>query len=360
MDRKLSRKPLFGLAQASKVLAAGMVLASACQCPECHETADFLEGERQEAASRHLQGELIPSDSLVVGVAAGYVPPQWAVAGDTVVIYEAGSDHIRIVADAFGAQMTDTLNLPVRTHADASNAYAGLEIHNGKLYVLDGPSGGVSAYGIFEKERLFDLHWGDIEVRRFCVVNDSTVAVLNDRTGSPVISLATKEGPGNVMGRAEADEHGHYNRLRTHGWLACDAGNIYWAGYSEPVLAGYELSGKKRFTKNTVDFFDTSGNYAFYPERQGENFWLSPGAIFAASSIAVRGDELWVLVHPNGEERFSLIDAYDSKTGSYQRSYRVPWGMLSSLYSADGGMAYAMRSEVEAGRVVIYRFSLPQ
>lgn len=338
----------------AKILAVVAMCFASCQRAE---TVDFLAGERQVVASRDLQGDLVPVDSFSVNVAAGYVPPQWAVTGDTVIIYEASEGHVRMITSAFGAQHTDTLHLPANENGGASNRAFDIEVRNGRLYVMDGSSGGVSVYSLSQKEHLMSLSWGEMEVKRFCVVNDSTVAVLNNRSGSPVLALAAKEGVVKTIGQAAAGEDGYYNRLRTQGWLACDAGNIYWVGYSEPLLARYEVSGARGFTKSTVDFFETSGNYAFYPERQGENFWLSPGAIFASSSISIRGDELWVLVHPNGEDRFSLIDVYEASTGLYKRTYRVPMGILSSLHSVNG-VVYTLRDEVEAGRVVIYRFDL--
>lgn len=331
----------------------------ACSCPNCDEIGDFLEGQSQSVTSRILQGDLIPADSVIIDVIAGHLAPQWTLHGDSLIIYEAGADHIRIIQDVFGAQSTDSVDLSISLIGELPNASSDLKVRNGKLYILEGPSESVSVYSLSEKKFLFKIVWDDMEVKRFCVVNDSTVALLNNRTGSPVLALVTSEGLELSIGQAAAGEDGHYNRLRTHGWMACDTDNIFWVGYSEPLLAGYEVSGQNKFSRNTIDFFDVTGNYAFYPERQGDNFWLSPGAIFAASSLIVRDDELWVLVHPNGEDRFSLIDVYDSDTGFYQRSYRVHLGMLSSLHYAGGGVAYVMRSEVEVGRIVIYQFKFP-
>lgn len=338
------------------MLTMCILVFSACSCPECDEKSDFLAGQSQAVTSRSLQGELIPADSVIIDVAAGYVAPQWTIVGDTLIIYEADADHIRIIPHAFGAQKSDSVDFSLSLIGELPNPASDLKARNGKLYVLEGRSAGISVYSLSQQEFLFKLVWDDMEAKRFCVVNDSTVALLNDQTGSPVLTLLTNEGLEKSIGQAVPGEDGHYNRLRTHGWLACDAENIFWAGYSEPLLAGYDVSGQSMFSRHTVDFFDVTGNYAFYPERQGDNFWLSPGAIFAASSLALRDDQLWALVHPNGEDRFSLIDVYATSDGSYQMSYRVPVGLLSSLVVNDEGKVYAMRSEAEGGRIVLFEF----
>jgi hypothetical protein len=110
---------------------------------------------------------------------------------------------------------------------------------------------------------------------------------------------------------------GFSEMMKYVGYLYNDGDNIFYAGYSEPILRKYSTDGTLYFSRATIDNYDTDG---FYVERaMGENRMVgySEDAKHSSMDAAYYNGTLLVIPFHNGNEELKYIDLYDASNGDY-------------------------------------------
>ncbi len=113
--------------------------------------------------------------------------------------------------------------------------------------------------------------------------------------------------------------------MKYPGYLYTRGNEIFYAGYSEPLIRKYLTDGTLIFSRSTVDNYDTDG---FYEERtMGENRMVgfSEDAMFSSMDATYYNGTLLVIPSHNGNEEVKYIDLYDALNGDYLESLSLEY-----------------------------------
>jgi hypothetical protein len=105
--------------------------------------------------------------------------------------------------------------------------------------------------------------------------------------------------------------------------------SFYFAGYSEPLIRRYDLSGDTTelvFSRAVIDDYNSENNYR-KPERSSNvQVWdYTDEAQYASRDIAVDDNYLYSVRHHNDEEGYKYLDIYDVEDGSYRGSFSLQY-----------------------------------
>jgi hypothetical protein len=108
--------------------------------------------------------------------------------------------------------------------------------------------------------------------------------------------------------------------MKYPGYLYNDGENIFYAGYSEPILRKYTTDGTLFFSRSTVDNYDTENNYIERTMGENRMVGLSEDAKVSSMDVAYYDGTLLVIPFHHGDEDVKYIDLYDASTGDYLKT----------------------------------------
>jgi hypothetical protein len=129
--------------------------------------------------------------------------------------------------------------------------------------------------------------------------------------------------------------------------------DIYYAGFSEPILKKFTLKGKLDYSVSAIDNYNTKFNYI---TTQGENqkvMGYAPGALFSTIDFDIFKNKWYVLQAPNGNHKISYLDIYNAKNGNYLASFKLK--PLTFQICVDKQYIYTIEKKEENDYLVVYK-----
>jgi len=90
--------------------------------------------------------------------------------------------------------------------------------------------------------------------------------------------------------------------MKYAGYISGDESNVYFAGYSEPLLRKYTTDGELIFSRSTIDNFDTSDFYEVRTQGDMRMAGFSDDALFSSMDVAHYEGYLIVIPSRNNNE----------------------------------------------------------
>jgi len=136
--------------------------------------------------------------------------------------------------------------------------------------------------------------------------------------------------------------------LAYNGSITYNNQSLYFAGYSEPLIRRYDLSGEEPelvFSRAVIDDYNSENNYRKMERTAGgSRFWMfTQDAKFSSEDIAVDDNYLYSVRHHNDEEGYKYLDIYDVEDGSYRGSFSLLH--YPSEIAVDEDYIYTLESE---------------
>lgn len=99
------------------------------------------------------------------------------------------------------------------------------------------------------------------------------------------------------------------------GFINTQNDNIFYAGFSEPLLKKYASDGKLAYSVATIDNFNTEANYM--KSDGGAMMGYTPAAQFSTRSFNIY-QSYWIVVsYKNGDQISTNLDIYNEHNGHY-------------------------------------------
>jgi hypothetical protein len=115
--------------------------------------------------------------------------------------------------------------------------------------------------------------------------------------------------------------------VQSGGHIEYNNQSLYFGGFSEPLIRGYDLSGQEpelNFSRAVIDGYNSEKNYR-KPERVpgGRMYSFTDEAQFASEDIAVDDNYLYSVRHHNNKEGYKYLDIYAVENGNYIGSFTL-------------------------------------
>ncbi len=149
------------------------------------------------------------------------------------------------------------------------------------------------------------------------------------------------------------------NMLSYEGKISGAENAVFFGGYSEPILKKYDTTnGNLLFSVQTMDYFDSSGNYDTAQSGEFMVYGYADNALYAVQAMDVNGDNLYVKNYANGNKTAKAIDIYSAKDGAYQASFNAQRSEVLHI-SADDEAIYTIETNPENGHFWLTRYDKP-
>lgn len=324
-------------------------------CQEPATRKDFFASSEQILKVRNVAGTIAPGDSVSLSsVGADYVS-QFRVR-DGAVYFGGLGTTVRVLKDAFQSPSLDSIVIAEGRGPGEITRISDFDLHGNHLLVMDYSQYKIVVYSLRDKSYIREIRWPEIRALKFCALTDTSAVILNGYEPQRFINIVANDSIYSSFGEVLISEGGTFNPLTLEGKLECGANGIFFGGYSEPVLARYEPYGSRQFAVKTIEPVNASQNYLTSNQAGGAVFRFTPEALFSTLDMALNGDHLVTVPHPNGNTTISLLDVYDAASGEYKHSSRVELGGIY-LLDADGSFLYGVRADA-LSEYWIYRFEL--
>ncbi len=106
-----------------------------------------------------------------------------------------------------------------------------------------------------------------------------------------------------------------HNPMVYEGFINTQNSNIYYAGYSEPLLKKYSSEGELLYSVATIDNFNTEANYM--KSEGGAMMGYTPAAQYSTESFSIYQSYWVVIPYENGDQISTHLDIYNERNGHY-------------------------------------------
>ena len=160
----------------------------------------------------------------------------------------------------------------------------------------------------------------NFQIHRFVALNLNHVITLSFLKGEYVIKVIDTEKDYVKQNFLKKDND--LSPIVYEGKIAANKnGEIFYSGFSEPVLIKFSEDEEKQFSVDHVDSYSSLTNYIKMDTGNGfSSYRYSPTAEFYTISSAYFNDMVCILVK-RGEDKY--VDFYNSDNGKYQYSIEV-------------------------------------
>lgn len=160
----------------------------------------------------------------------------------------------------------------------------------------------------------------NLNVHRFIALDLNRVIVFSLLNGENIISVIDLERDSLLQEFFKKDKN--LSPLIYEGKISSNMNDqIFYSGFSEPVLMKFSSEGKKLYSVNHVDSYSSLTNYVqFETGNGGMSYRYSPTAEFYTSSMVYFNDFICILVK---KEEDKYVDFYNSVNGYYKYSIKV-------------------------------------
>lgn len=194
------------------------------------------------------------------------------------------------------------------------------DVYNNEIFISDKQQGKISIYnfdGILKEE--FSLP--EIIADRIQVIDNNRILTFSLKTGKHVFNIINRDG--DILDsfiNTEPDLH----YLMYSGDIYYQTGNIYFVGYSEPIIKKYNLQTKDLiYSIDAIDSYPTEDNYVKNELGGFSSSSYSPAALYSSLGYTIHHDQLYMTRHHNGNVEGKYLDIYNSVTGEYIFSYEL-------------------------------------
>lgn len=106
-----------------------------------------------------------------------------------------------------------------------------------------------------------------------------------------------------------------YNPMVYEGLINTQNNNIYYAGFSEPLLKKYSSEGELVYSVATIDNFNTEANYI--KTDGGSMMGYTPAAQFSTEGFIIYQSYWIVIPYKDGDQISTHLDIYNEHNGHY-------------------------------------------
>lgn len=145
-----------------------------------------------------------------------------------------------------------------------------------------------------------------------------------------------------------------YNPIRFSGQILIDDGYLYFAGYSEHILAKWDREGALSYAMTTIDDVPGDVNHVSVVGQEQSIFTYTDFALFSAIDAAIYND-YWLIVHRgdwNEDPYVQYLDVYNKNNGKYLATFQFP-NMITSI-AIDDEFLYTLENIEDEIFLVIY------
>lgn len=226
------------------------------------------------------------------------------------------------------------------------------DVHNNEIFISDRQQGKISIYnfdGILKEE--FSLP--EIIADRIQVIDNKRILTFSLKTGNYVFNILNREG--DILDSfIETQPDLHY--LMYSGDIYYNTDDIYFVGYSEPIIKKYNLQTKNLiYSIDVINSYSTEDNYVKNELGGFSSSSYSPAALYSSLGYTIYNDQLYMTRHHNGNVEGKYLDVYNSVTGEYIFSYELEHFPSGSGIIVDENHIYSLeKSHGNKRWLVIY------
>ncbi|MDR9417480.1 hypothetical protein [Gracilimonas sp.] len=136
------------------------------------------------------------------------------------------------------------------------------------------------------------------------------------------------------------------NMMMYTGEIHVNTDNIYFSGYSEPIIKKYSIEEEVlKFSEEVVDSYESKNNYKFGADGSSSVQGFSEDAIYNTNGMDVSGNIIANVPHHNGRKGYKYIDLYNIEDGEYLKSIEMFGYPLINGIQIDDNYIYSLEMD---------------
>lgn len=280
-------------------------------CNENEEKKNFLSKEVQKTDQRTIKGSLAAIDSI--DLAKFNIYDAYSIKMNQTHLFVKDSEDFKVVAiskDDFDSHYT--IDIKEGKGPQEILHFQSFDVKDSLMVILDENYSKILTFklpDIFIKE--FTLQ--ETTAHRIRILNSKSYILFTPIIGSKY--LFNLMNINNKTLQRFENLPPQYNPMVYEGFINTQNDNIYYAGFSEPLLKKYASDGELAYSVATIDNFNTEANYL--KTDGGAMMGYTPAAQFSTESFNIYQSYWIVIPYKNGDQISTNLDIYNEHNGHY-------------------------------------------
>ncbi|MGD8747668.1 MAG: hypothetical protein PVI44_04320 [Balneolaceae bacterium] len=277
-------------------------------CKEKHKK--FTSRKPQSIEKRAYKDTLVPLDSLNLSKVDLYESGTLRI--NKTHLFVKGKDKIVIISkDNFDNHKTITFKKGKGPQEILQ--LESFDVRDSLLTVLDERQNKVLTYrlpNVFEGENKFNK----VMPHRIRILNRNSYLLFAPASSEYLFNeVNTKKGEVFRFGKLPLN----HNLLVFEGYIDVKNNNIYYAGFSEPMLKKYSLDGDLLYSVATIDNYDTEANYVKSEDGNNLMIGFTPAAQFSTAGFDIFNNYWFIIPYRLDNKLTGELDIYNKHSGKY-------------------------------------------
>ncbi len=272
---------------------------------------NFLSKEVQKTDQRIIKGTLAAVDS--VDLAEFNIYDAYSIKMNQTHLFVKDAKDFKIVAITKGDfDRHYTIGLKEGKGPKEILQLQSFDVTDSSLVILDERQDKILTFelpNVFIKE--FKLK--EVMAHRIRILNNKSYIIFAPMIGSKYLFNLMNINKGTL--RRFENVPSQHNPLVYEGYINTQNNNIYYAGFSEPLLKKYSSDGELVYSVATIDNFNTEANYI--KTDGGAMMGYTPAAQFSTEGFNIYQSYWIVIPHKNGDQISTHLDIYNEHNGHY-------------------------------------------
>ncbi len=328
-------------------------------CSVHHPKRKFLDKTPQKVHHRTVMGKLDPVDSLKLST-IGIYRPGWIRLNKTHLFISNNVGEYKIVVldkHNLKEKEVDNLNIQKGKGPGEMVNFMDFDVRDSLLVLADENQRKMEFWKLpdtFLKEVVMPNP--KVSPHRLQIINAKRYMLFSPTYSSGFL-FNIVDGKGNrVSGFFKIPAN--YNKFAYEGEIRLVGNELYYAGFSEPILKKYTLKGRLEYSVSTIDNYNTAGNYATIQGGTQTVMRYAPGALFSTPDFDVSKKYWYVLPAANGDPKFTYLDIYDEENGDYLATFKLRH--LAGMLQVDDHFIYTIEKEKDNYLLTVYKNNIVQ
>ena len=317
----------------------------------------FLDKTPQKTHHRIVMGKLDPADSLNLAT-LGIYRPGWIRLNKTLLFISNNVGEYKIVAlDKHDLKEDDSLNIHKGKGPGEMVNFMDFDVRDSLLVLVDENQRKMEFWklpDVFLKEVVMPNP--KVSPHRLQIISADRYLIFSPMYSSSFL-FNVVNGKGDRVSEF-AKIPANYNMFAYEGETRFVGKNMYYAGFSEPLLKKYTLTGRLDYSVSTIDNYNTTGNYVTIQGGTNAVMRYAPGALFSTPDFDVDKSYWYVLPAPNGDPKFTYMDIYKEESGDYLATFKLRH--FAVHVRVDNQFIYTIEKEKDNYLLTVYKNNIVQ
>jgi len=232
-------------------------------------------------------------------------------------------------------------------------SFVDYEVYKNRIYIADR---GQHKFLIIDLDgnMLQEFIFPEIYIEEIAIIDEETILCYAMGVNEHIFTILNTKGD---IVKSIVKSEPDLNIMMYTGEIHAEEKNIYFSGYSEPIIKKFSIGEEGlKFSVEVIDSYESANNYMFRADGNSPVQGFTEDALYNTRGITVFNDMVFNVPRHNGRAGYKYADMYSIEDGEYVKSFELYGYPATNGIQIDSNYIYSL--EMDSSRtnlLVMYK-----